>query len=237
MTSDMICDVQDDDIDLILFTRDNKDKPIYLNPKSPENVPPKFKTVLILHGFMSNHTKTGFPDLKNDYLTRYDCNVIMVDWSKISTQFYLMAVCKLSHISLILAKFLCQLTNQNNNMDSVHMVGHSLGAQLSGQTGFRTVEMCDRKIGRITGLDPAGPLFYNAIKRDRLDKSDASFVDVIHTNALFAGYIENCGHVDFYVNCGSIQKACLEITKTYIPTIYGTSTYLAFQVLDYRNIF
>lgn len=35
----------------------------------------------------------------------------------------------------------------------------------------------------LSGLDPAGMGFNGAAPEDRLDKSDAQFVDVIHTNA------------------------------------------------------
>lgn len=43
---------------------------------------------------------------------------------------------------------------------------------------------------------------------DKLDASDAHFVDVIHTNALLQGKIERCGHADFYMNGGVMQPGC-----------------------------
>lgn len=52
------------------------------------------------------------------------------------------------------------------------------------------------------------PLFVTADADNKLDASDAEFVDVIHTNALVQGKIEKCGHVDFYLNGGVYQPGC-----------------------------
>lgn len=58
------------------------------------------------------------------------------------------------------------------------------------------------------GLDPALPFFTSSDHRSKLDKSDARFVDVIHTNVGVFGKIEPSGHIDFYVNGGKTQIAC-----------------------------
>ena len=39
------------------------------------------------------------------------------------------------------------------------------------------------KFGRISGLDPAQPCFESIDPALKLDKTDAPFVDIIHTNA------------------------------------------------------
>ncbi|OXA44737.1 Lipase member H [Folsomia candida] len=74
---------------------------------------------------------------------------------------------------------------------------HSLGAHLSGRIGTEIQEiMGGRKLPRITGLDPAGPLFdFNP--EWNIDKSDAYFVDIYHSNAGLAGDTTLNGHVDF----------------------------------------
>jgi hypothetical protein len=41
------------------------------------------------------------------------------------------------------------------------------------------------KFQRISGLDPAGPCFKNYNKNNKLDKTDAEYVDVIHTSETF----------------------------------------------------
>ncbi len=63
------------------------------------------------------------------------------------------------------------------------------------------------------GLDPAGPLFEGYHESVRLDKSDAHYVDVIHSNgeSLMVGGLgvwEPIGHVDFYPNGGRAQTGC-----------------------------
>lgn len=52
------------------------------------------------------------------------------------------------------------------------------------------------------------PLYITASVDEKLDPSDANFVDVIHTNALIQGKLETCGHVDFYLNGGVMQPGC-----------------------------
>lgn len=37
-------------------------------------------------------------------------------------------------------------------------------------------------LSRPSGLDPAGPMFTSATAEERLDPSDAQFVDVLHTD-------------------------------------------------------
>ena len=80
-----------------------------------------------------------------------------------------------------------------------------------------------------TGLDPAGPLFEGYSPKVRLDKTDADYVDVIHSNgdSLIIGGLGawepigkllhqylllstrlSSGHVDFYPNGGKAQRGC-----------------------------
>ena len=74
----------------------------------------------------------------------------------------------------------------------VHCIGHSLGAQTCGLSGKDLIQD-NLKYDRISGLDPAGPMFTtdvdyfefrypNIDPRSRLEPSDADFVDVIHTD-------------------------------------------------------
>lgn len=57
------------------------------------------------------------------------------------------------------------------------------------------------------GLDPARPYFEGrAGPESSLDKTDADFVDIIHSSAGSLGYEEPIGHVDFYPNNGKASQ-------------------------------
>lgn len=84
-------------------------------------------------------------------------------------------------------------------MQSIHLIGHSLGAHAAGFAGSFT----SARVSRISGLDPALPGFeITAGPELRLDPTDAEFVDVIHTCGGVLGFYEPLGHVDFYPNGG-----------------------------------
>lgn len=91
----------------------------------------------------------------------------------------------------------------SNNWGSLYLVGHSLGAHISGYTAkmIRKIQM-PWIVSRITGLDPARPCFENTDRFLQLDKSDALFVDVIHTNgrrliSFGLGMFDPLGKVNF----------------------------------------
>lgn len=66
----------------------------------------------------------------------------------------------------------------------------------------------------LSGLDPASPGFEGYSIDQRLDPSDANFVDVIHTSneevglGYSIGFKGRLGHVDFYPNGGKKQPGC-----------------------------
>jgi len=97
-------------------------------------------------------------------------------------------------------------------------LGFSLGAHVSGIAGWTVQNRTDgEKVGRITGLDPAGPKFFLKTKERRLNPDDATFVDVIHTSHL--GYFLQMGHVDFFPNGGKIQPGCVETESGVMDTV------------------
>jgi pancreatic triacylglycerol lipase len=103
------------------------------------------------------------------------------------------------------------------NLDKIHLIGHSLGAHMSGYAGNYLQREFDLRPGRITGMDPASPYFANTEELVRLDPSDAKFVDVVHSDAsMFVeggfGIKQSIGHIDFYPNGGDNQPKCATVS-------------------------
>ncbi|CAL8110506.1 unnamed protein product [Orchesella dallaii] len=176
--------------------------------------------LILIHGFGQNYS-TSFPQLTKDALLKQKLpvNVIVADWSGIvqtlrvvNRRHGIHAPLTSVNADLIgkrVGEFVVFLINHGVLTDPtrVHLVGFSLGAQISGMAGQHIRHYTGRPIQRITGLDPAGPLFhFYAIKAKRLDHSDAYFVDVIHTNQGRYGIAGNNGHVDFFPNGGGPEQ-------------------------------
>lgn len=140
-------------------------------------------------------------------------NVICVDWANGAIlPNYVKASANTRLVGKQLAIFLKGLIgNIGLSVRKMHLIGFSLGAHVAGFAGAEL-----GNLSRITGLDPAGPLFESQDPRARLDQSDADFVDVIHSNGenLILGGLgswQPMGHVDFYPNGGRMQKGCTNL--------------------------
>lgn len=216
---------------------------------SSSNFDPKRSTKFFTHGWTSSQNSDTSQILKNNYLEMEDANVILVDWSTIASDIlYPIPAIKTKQVGEHVARMVDFLANNGLDINEVHMIGHSLGAHVTGSAGSSIKK---GKIARITGilklqlllhqtksylnrqqkernrkiwydknyivlgLDPALPGFeiISPIE-NRLDKSDAQFVDVIHTCGGVLGYFSDIGHVDFYPNGGvPSQPGCFGLPQ------------------------
>jgi len=152
--------------------------------------------------------------MTNLFLLNEDVNVIVVDWGGGSSGLYSQTAANTRLVGLEVAALIDYLMEyKGGRLEDFHIIGHSLGAHIAGYAGEKLKAQRKRKLGRITALDPAQPLFQGMPDFVRLDRGDANFVDVIHTDAksiLMGGYGMEipCGHVDFYPNGGFDQPGC-----------------------------
>ncbi|ETN66330.1 hypothetical protein AND_001885 [Anopheles darlingi] len=159
---------------------------------------------VIIHGYNANMFLSQLMKMKTEYLARGSYNLIYVDWSELASgSWYPSVVSNTPHVGTCIGQMVKRITEAGAS--DVHVIGFSLGAHVAN---YVSTTVRPLRIQRITGLDPAVNSIFGKPVDDRLDPSDADFVDVFHTNALMQGKIGTCGHADFYFNGGSVQPGC-----------------------------
>ncbi|XP_015759009.1 PREDICTED: inactive pancreatic lipase-related protein 1-like [Acropora digitifera] len=242
-----------------LFTRQNKQTAQNLDDATEgtlkaSNFRNSRRTIFVVHGFLENINNRWVKPMKDALLEKENCNVILVDWSKgASNPFnYLQAAGNTRLVGRqisVLIKFLISYGNNGpGSADSFYIVGFSLGAQTAGYAGSYLKARYNLMLDRITGLDPAG-LGFNLVTDDfRLDKSDATFVDIIHTDADLVGTFRAVGDADFYPNGGKDQPGCraekgivgkiacdhMRAPTYYIASVKGPCTWRAYPCNSYQ---
>lgn len=85
------------------------------------------------------------------------------------------------------------LHRKSNWTNFYRMTNVKLGAHLSGLSA-RWLDSSFGKVNTIVGLDPAGPGFSFNDVENRLNRSDANYVLVLHTDTRMYGMREAIGH-------------------------------------------
>ncbi|GIY95591.1 pancreatic lipase-related protein 2 [Caerostris extrusa] len=164
--------------EFLLFTRKNRNNPVVFPPTKLEAIfrshfNPTEWTRLLIHGYMDGSYITSWLfETKDELLRRADDNVIVVDHSTTNMLpriIYQQSVADTRVIGVQVANLINFLHKKlGAEMKRVHIIGHSLGAHAAGYAG----------------LDPAGTYFRKVPRNVQLDDTDATFVDVIHSNQL-----------------------------------------------------
>ncbi|XP_073946690.1 phospholipase A1 member A-like isoform X2 [Choristoneura fumiferana] len=190
-----------------LFTRNNPtaSQTLVLNDAASiqsSNFNPSWPTIAVCHGYTQSRNSELNQVIRDAYLGSGDFNVIILDWSRIAQMDYFSAINAIPSVGQGLGDlllFINQVTGAS--LQSMHVMGFSLGAHVAGNAGRRM----DGRIGRVTGLDPVSPVW--TINRNRLARTDGIYVECIHTYGNGGGTAY--GDADFYVNGGDSQPGCL----------------------------
>uniref|UniRef100_H3CIG4 Lipase, member Ib n=1 Tax=Tetraodon nigroviridis TaxID=99883 RepID=H3CIG4_TETNG len=221
---------------LLLYTRSNLDCGRELRHRRLSEQPlfnASRPTTFVIHGYRP----TGAPPIWIQHIVHLlaqqdDMNIVVVDWNKGAANLnYFTAVTYTRQAAHNLTGFILTMQEEGASLSSVHLVGVSLGAHLAGYVGANL----KGRIGRITGLDPAGPMFTSATAEERLDPSDAMFVDVLHTDMNSFGLRGAHGHIDFYANGGFDQPGCPKTIfagKSYFVCDHQRSVFLYLCALN-----
>ncbi|XP_015516093.1 phospholipase A1 [Neodiprion lecontei] len=160
-------------------------------------------TVVYTHGLYGTPSWQSTKAIIDAYLQRGEHNVLYMNWANIAVSAYVYAARSVPGVGYTLATILNEWVAAGLNSSSLHLVGHSMGAEISGYAG----RYANFTVPRIVGLDPAGPLFYTIL--DHINTDDADFVQVIHSDDGVIGLNSDVGHVDFYPNGGTnLQPGC-----------------------------
>lgn len=178
--------------------------------------------VVIIHGWFDSYDRTWINGTTRMMQKVMKVNVCTLDWERLSSVEYSVAANNTRIVAKELTQFLQFLhVNGNVHFDNVTLVGHSFGGQIAGYAGASL----GGRIGRIFGLDPAGWSFTKPSIVEplhRLDKTDAKYVQCIHTNGNLIGLGSHfdCGHQDFYPNNGvAPQPGCVNPREEGGPTL------------------
>lgn len=147
------------DIKFLLYTKANPEQAqrLYLQDAgrlAKSNFNSTHPTIFYLHGFSEKAPggpESSAEEIRNALLETGDYNVILVDWSPFTAlPWYSMAVQNGPRVGRYVARFIRFLLKNNANLETMHVVGFSLGAEVAGFIG-KTLKEWGFILPRITG--------------------------------------------------------------------------------------
>lgn len=159
----------------------------------------------------------------------------MLDAARYIKTIYTWSALNTEAIGLYVAQALLQLDREYVTKH-VHIVGHSLGAQIAGATGRNYKLLTGGAIlSRVTGLDPANPCFYDGNELPGVRRGDAVYVDTITSNPGVSGTSDSPADGNFFVQglvpiksgCRGIDAVSCSHQRSvdyYVESVYPTNT-------------
>ncbi|KAG5343493.1 PA1 Phospholipase, partial [Acromyrmex charruanus] len=168
----------------------------------------------ITHGFLAHSYWPNFDKLTS-LLLKKDCTIFVLDWSNaacyndpviINLLAYPFAVRNTREVGDYLASYVKSVINVCNvPLKKITLIGHSLGAHISGFAAKNLQKSNYGKIPLLIGTDPAGPSFLFNDCKDRFCKTDANRVVALHSS--FLGIQKSIAHLNLWFNNGISQPA------------------------------
>ncbi|EDW88949.2 uncharacterized protein Dyak_GE19008 [Drosophila yakuba] len=201
---------------------------------------------VLIHGFNGHRDFSPNIQLRPLFL-KQDYNVLSLDYPKLAYEpCYTEAVHNAKYVGLCTAQFLQKLIEDGLvRTEDLHLIGLGLGAHVAGFAGQFIQQ---HTLEHITALDPAKPLYLVNDTAEKLDPTDAKFVDVVHTDVMLLGLLEAVGHVDFYLNMGVSQPNCGPVNQMethfcyhnraadyYAESISSTSGFYGFHCPNFKS--
>lgn len=193
------------------------------------------RVVFITHSFKENGDTPWLHVLKNAILqAQPQTTVVLVGWGGGADSPFIKydkAAGNIKSVGAWLGDIADELKRLHPHLH-IWGIGNSLGAHLLGVAGRRS-----RAWDRITGIDPAAPLFHGERNKDvRLQIGDANLVDVIHSDGCSSKTTPNCwvalnnhyallepmGTIDFYPGYGELNptQSPMDIDKSHTRGVY-----------------
>ncbi|KAM7350122.1 vitellogenin-1-like [Cochliomyia hominivorax] len=183
--------------------------------------------------------------MSNAFNCRGDYNFLTLNTSDAINTLYTWSSYNTQEIGEKLALALEKLV-EKIPVENIHLVGLSLGANIAGYAARYFNKNTGLNITRITGLDPANPCFSEGETLTGLQRGDAKFVDIIHTNPGAAGNADTIGDVDFYpgglapIKPGCSMLGCSHVRsfEYFTESVYpgNENNFLGVRCTSLRNV-
>ena len=207
---------------------------------------PRNPTYVTIHGWYGSRAVEVNRNVgKALHIKNREINQIVVEWTQRSDAIYLLAASRVPEVGRAIGEMLENLSRDTGlALANVTLIGYSLGAHVAGFAG----KYLNGSLGGIIGLDPARLWFNDNLPGDRLDKGDAKYVQVVHTDSQGIhpfGIDKPIGHADFYFNYGHHQPGCgvfdficshKRSHEYFVESLTSKEGYTAKKCRDYEEI-